>query len=78
VKLTSGASFIYREQQQRYLPIKFSVRDRDLGSTLQEAQERIAQELPNVVPNLRWVGEFDNLQQAIERLPSKYTVSTIT
>ena len=68
VKLTSGASYIYREQQQRYLPIKFSVRDRDLGSTIKEAQERIAKELPNVVPNLKWVGEFDNLQQAIQRL----------
>ena len=31
VKLVSGAAFIYREQQERYLPIKFSVRDRDLG-----------------------------------------------
>ncbi len=68
VKLTSGASFIYREQQQRYLPIKFSVRDRDLGSTIKEAQEKIAEAMPNVVPNLRWVGEFDNLQQAIQRL----------
>ena len=38
VNLLSGASYIYREQQQRYLPIKFSVRDRDLGSAIQEAQ----------------------------------------
>ena len=68
VTLTSGASYIYREGQQRYLPIKFSVRDRDLGSTINEAQERIARELPAAVPNLRWVGEFDNLKQAIERL----------
>ena len=37
VKLISGASYIYREGQERYLPIKFSVRDRDLGSTIQEA-----------------------------------------
>ena len=69
VKLTSGASYIYREQQQRYLPIKFSVRDRDLGSTIQEAQERIAKEVPLPVGSrLEWVGEFGNLQQAIERL----------
>ena len=38
VKLVSGASYIYREGQERYLPIKFSVRDRDLGSAIQEAQ----------------------------------------
>jgi cobalt-zinc-cadmium resistance protein CzcA len=38
VRLVTGASYIYREGQQRYLPIKFSVRDRDLGSAIQEAQ----------------------------------------
>jgi cobalt-zinc-cadmium resistance protein CzcA len=69
VKLLSGASYIYREQQQRYLPIKFSVRDRDLGSTIQEAQDRIAKEV--LLPpgsRLEWVGEFGNLQDAIGRL----------
>ena len=35
VKLVSGASYIYREEQERYLPIKFTVRDRDLGSAIQ-------------------------------------------
>jgi cobalt-zinc-cadmium resistance protein CzcA len=41
VKLVSGASYIYREKQERYLPIKFSVRDRDLGSAIQEAQAKM-------------------------------------
>ena len=36
-----GASFIYREQQERYVPIKFSVRGRDLGSAVLEAQARV-------------------------------------
>jgi cobalt-zinc-cadmium resistance protein CzcA len=65
----SGASYIYREQQQRYLPIKFSVRDRDLGGAIQEAQAKIAAEVP-LPPGLRmeWVGEFGNLQDAIARL----------
>ena len=40
VDLVSGAAYIYREQQQRYLPIKFSVRDRDLGSAITEAQQK--------------------------------------
>jgi cobalt-zinc-cadmium resistance protein CzcA len=69
VKLVSGASYIYREQLQRYLPIKFSVRDRDLGSTIQEAQRKIAEEV--VLPpgsRLEWVGEFGNLKDAIARL----------
>jgi heavy metal efflux system protein len=42
VQLVSGAAYIYRENQQRYLPIKFSVRERDLGSAIQESQERVA------------------------------------
>ena len=69
VKLVAGASFIYREQQQRYLPIKFSVRGRDLGSTVLEAQKKIAEEV-TLPPGYRleWVGEFGNLQDAIARL----------
>src|SRR5262249_34346912 len=45
VKLVSGPSYIYREQQQRYLPIKFSVRERDLGSAIQEAQQKVAEQV---------------------------------
>ncbi len=69
VKLVSGASYIYREQQERYLPIKFSVRDRDLGSAIQEAQRKIANQV-QLPPGsrLEWVGEFGNLQDAIARL----------
>lgn len=69
IRLVTGPSYIYREQQQRYLPIKFSVRDRDLGSTIKEAEQRIAQEV-QLPPgtHLQWVGEFRNLQDAIGRL----------
>ena len=69
IKLVSGAAYIYREQQERYLPIKFSVRERDLGSAIQEAQQKIADqvELPPG-SRLEWVGEFGNLQDAIKRL----------
>ena len=69
VKLVSGASYIYREGQERYLPIKFSVRDRDLGSAIQEAQRKVAQQVPLPVGSrMEWVGEFGNLQDAIARL----------
>ncbi|MCP4615866.1 MAG: efflux RND transporter permease subunit [Bradyrhizobium sp.] len=69
INLVSGAAYIYREQQERYLPIKFSVRERDLGSAIQEAQEKVAAqvELPPG-SRLEWVGEFGNLQDAIRRL----------
>ncbi len=69
VRLASGASFIYREGQERYIPIKFSVRGRDLGTTVIEAQNRIAHDV--VIPggyHMEWVGEFGNLEEAIARL----------
>jgi heavy metal efflux system protein len=69
ISLDTGASFIYRESSQRYIPIKFSVRGRDLGSTVAEAQDHIAKaiKLPNGYQML-WSGEFDNLQAAKARL----------
>jgi cobalt-zinc-cadmium resistance protein CzcA len=65
----SGASFIYREQQQRYIPLKFSVRGRDLGSAVLEAQRKVKEQvkLPGGY-RLEWVGEFGNLQEALGRL----------
>jgi cobalt-zinc-cadmium resistance protein CzcA len=69
VRLVSGAAFIYREQQQRYVPIKFSVRGRDLGSAVLEAQHAVdAQVLIPGGYHLEWVGEFGNLQEAAARL----------
>jgi cobalt-zinc-cadmium resistance protein CzcA len=69
VSLVSGAAFVYREQQQRYVPIKFSVRGRDLGSAVLEAQRAVESSV--LLPggyHLEWVGEFGNLQEAIARL----------
>jgi cobalt-zinc-cadmium resistance protein CzcA len=69
VRLVSGAAFIYREQQQRYVPIKFSVRGRDLGGAVLEAQHAVESQV--LLPGgyrLEWVGEFGNLQEAAARL----------
>ncbi len=69
VRLGVGAAFIYREQQQRYVPIKFSVRGRDLGSAVLEAQHAVDASV--LLPGgyrLEWVGEFGNLQEAAARL----------
>ncbi len=69
ISLDTGASFIYRDRSQRYVPIKFSVRGRDLGSTVVEARERVqkAVKLPTGYQIL-WAGEFENLQDAQTRL----------
>ena len=69
VRLVSGAGFIYREGEQRYIPIKFSVRGRDLAGAVAEAQKAVAQRvaLPDGY-HLEWAGAFGNLQNAIRRL----------
>jgi heavy metal efflux system protein len=69
ISLDSGASYIYHEATQRYIPIKFSVRGRDLGSTVAEAQARIAKsvQLPTGY-RILWAGEFQDLQTAKQRL----------
>jgi cobalt-zinc-cadmium resistance protein CzcA len=69
ISIDTGASYIFHERNARYIPIKFSVRGRDLGSTVAEAQERIARNvfLPNGY-RITWAGEFEELQQAKLRL----------
>jgi cobalt-zinc-cadmium resistance protein CzcA len=69
ITLDTGASYIYHETTKRYIPIKFSVRGRDLGSTVAEAQERIKRnvKLPTGY-RLVWAGEFEDLQLAQQRL----------
>jgi cobalt-zinc-cadmium resistance protein CzcA len=69
ISLDTGASFIYRERANRYIPIKFSVRGRDLGSTVAEAQALIAkhEKLP-VGYRILWSGEFEDLERANARL----------
>jgi cobalt-zinc-cadmium resistance protein CzcA len=69
VTLVSGASFIYRESQERYIPIKFSVRGRDLGGAVMEAQRKVAEQVK--IPGgyrMEWVGEFGQLEDAMARL----------
>jgi heavy metal efflux system protein len=69
ITLDTGASYIFHERNQRFIPIKFSVRGRDLGGTVAEAQERIAKnvKLPNGY-RIEWAGEFEELQLAKQRL----------
>jgi heavy metal efflux system protein len=76
IRLTSGASFVYREGQERYIPIKFSVRDRDLAGAVAEAQQRVSREV-KLPPgyHVEWAGELGNLNEAIARLEIVVPVS---
>jgi len=69
ISLDTGAAWIYHESVQRFIPVKFSVRGRDLGSTVEEAQQRIAKNV-KLPPGYRliWAGEFGDLQEAKKRL----------
>jgi cobalt-zinc-cadmium resistance protein CzcA len=64
-----GPSLIYREDNRRYAPVKFSVRGRDLASTIAEAREKIAEKvkLPYDT-HLEWAGEINQLNEATGRL----------
>jgi len=69
ITLDTGASYIYHESGERYIPVKFSVRDRDLAGAVAEAQRRIAEsvKLPGGY-RIVWAGEFEDLQNAQARL----------
>jgi len=69
ISLDTGASYIYHEARERYVPVKFSVRNRDLGSAVAEAQQRIfnSVKLP-IGYRIIWAGEFEDLQKALARL----------
>ena len=78
IKTHTGAFIIYRENNERYIPIKFSVRDRDLESTVKEAQAEISQALS--LPEryrIEWAGQYDQLTDEQKRLTMIVPVSLI-
>jgi len=69
IEFVTGPAFIYREGSSRYVGVGFSIRDRDLGSTIREAQVRVAESvmLP-IGSKMEWAGEFESQQRATQRL----------
>jgi heavy metal efflux system protein len=69
VKVEDGAEEIYREQNQRYVAIKYSVRGRDLGSTVEEAIDKVNKQV-KLPPGYRidWAGEYQSQKRANKRL----------
>jgi cobalt-zinc-cadmium resistance protein CzcA len=78
ITLDTGAAWIYHESMQRFIPVKFSVRGRDLGSTVEEAQQQIANNI-KLPPGYRlvWAGEFGDLQEAKKRLEIVVPISLL-
>ena len=69
IKTLTGPAFIYRDNNSRHIAVKFSVRERDLGSTIVEAQQKVvaAVKLPPGY-SITWNGEFENQIRAMNRL----------
>ncbi|HEY8957128.1 CusA/CzcA family heavy metal efflux RND transporter [Chitinophaga sp.] len=73
-----GPSMIYRDKHMRYGAIKFSVRGRDLGSTIAEAQQKVGEQI--TLPkgySLEWAGDFENQQRATKRLMQVVPISLL-
>ena len=82
IRLEDGPATIYREDGVRYSPVKFSVRGRDLVSTINDAKNQIEKGLPECATlpqgttqpcraydqHMEWAGEMNQLQEATERL----------
>ncbi len=69
IKAVTGPAFIYRDNNKRFIAIKFSIRERDLGSTIADAQEKVNAQVS--IPrgySIAWSGEFENQVRAQKRL----------
>ena len=69
IQTLTGPAFIYRDNNSRYIAVKFSVRERDLGSTIAEGQQKV-NSLIHLPPGYEttWNGEFENQIRASKRL----------
>jgi heavy metal efflux system protein len=74
----TGISIIYRDKNERYGAIKFSIRGRDMGSTIAEAQAKVNAQihLPKAY-HLEWAGDFENQQRATKRLSQVVPISLL-
>lgn len=78
VKQITGPAFIYRDNTKRFIGVKFSVRERDLGSTIAEAQHKVKAnvKLPDGY-RMSWNGEFENQVRASHRLSQVVPISLV-
>lgn len=78
IEKVTGPAFIYRDEAKRFIGVKFSVRDRDLGSTIVEAQKAVEDNLD--LPfgyTVGWAGEFENQVRAGKTLANMIPVSLV-
>lgn len=79
IRKVTGPAFVYRDNNKRFTGVKFSIRGRDLGSTIADARSRVKnkiQDLPKGY-SIEWVGEFENQVRATERLSQVVPISLV-
>jgi cobalt-zinc-cadmium resistance protein CzcA len=78
IKKITGPAFIYRDNTKRFIGVKFSVRGRDLGSTIAEAQKKVNANIKLPLGyRMSWTGEFENQVRASKRLLQVVPISLI-
>ncbi|HEY8402912.1 MAG TPA: CusA/CzcA family heavy metal efflux RND transporter, partial [Cytophagaceae bacterium] len=78
IKTVNGPAFIYRDNNSKFIAIKFSIRERDLGSTIEEAQQKVNTQI--TLPkgySIAWSGEFENQVRATQKLREVVPISLI-
>jgi len=78
IRKITGPAFIYRDNTKRFIGVKFSVRERDLGSTIAEAQKKVEEnvKLPTGY-TIGWTGEFESQVRATQRLGQVVPISLL-
>lgn len=78
IRTITGPAFIYRDNNKRFIGVKFSVRGRDLGSTIAEAKKKVEARVKlSKGYHMVWTGEFENQVRATNRLAQVVPVSLI-
>ena len=74
----TGPCLIFRDGNERYATVKFSVRGRDMGSTIAEAQQKVAKKVSvKRGYHLAWQGEFENQERAQNKLKTVVPISLV-
>ncbi len=79
IDFVTSPTFIYREGNSRYISVGFSIRDRDLGSTIAEAQQKVKENVHfDAKTKVEWAGEFESQQRATKRLMVIVPIALLT
>jgi len=78
ITMKTGPCLIFRDDNERYSALKFSIRDRDMGSTIAEAQKKVAEKIKlKRGYRMAWQGDFENQQRATKRLAQVVPISLL-